>query len=62
MRLEHTLYGADKSHIEFIDVSSLNRHKYTRHMLLVSAGGKGKLVQLIADKVKCRTEPGKILL
>lgn len=29
-------------------------------MLLVNARDEGKLVQIIADKVKCRPESGKI--
>jgi hypothetical protein len=60
MRLEHALYGTDRSYIEFIDVLSLNWHQYRRQVLLVNARVEGKLLQIVVDKVKCRPECGKI--
>jgi hypothetical protein len=59
MRLECTLQTADMSHIELIDVSSLDRYDHTRHGLY-HLRSKGKLVQLIADRIMYKPDTGMI--
>jgi hypothetical protein len=54
MRLEHALWDMDKTHIGLIDVSSLNRYDHTRHGLHLNLRGKGKIVQLIANEIRCK--------
>jgi hypothetical protein len=60
MRLEHALWTANKSHIQLIDESSLDRYDHTRHGLHQNPRGKRKLVQLIADRIRCKPDTGKI--
>jgi hypothetical protein len=60
MELERALWTADKSHISLIDVASINRYNHTRHGLHLNSGGKEKLVHLIADRIRCGPETGKI--
>jgi hypothetical protein len=60
MILEHALWSADRLHIGLIDVSSLNRNDHTRHGLHLNSGGKEKLVQLIANEIRCNPDTGKI--
>jgi hypothetical protein len=60
MRLERALWDMDKTHIALIDVSSLNIYDHTRHGLHRNSRGKGKLVQLIANEIRCKPDTGKI--
>jgi hypothetical protein len=59
MRLEHTLWTPNRLHIQLIDVS-LDRYDYIRHGLHLNHRGKRKLVQLIADRIRCKPDTGKI--
>jgi hypothetical protein len=43
-----------------MDVSSLNRNDHTRHGLHLNSRGKEKLVQLIANEIRCKLDTGKI--
>jgi hypothetical protein len=60
MRLERVLWDMHKTHIGLIDVSSLNIYDHTRHVLHLNLRGKGKLVQLIANVIRCKPDTGKI--
>jgi hypothetical protein len=60
MRLEHVFRAAEKSHIRLIDVSSLDRYDHTRHGLCLNPRVKEKLVQLTADRSRCKLNTGKI--
>jgi hypothetical protein len=60
MRLKRALWSADRSHIGLIDASSLNRNDHTRHRLHLYSRGKEKLVQLTANKIRCKSDTGKI--
>jgi hypothetical protein len=37
-------------------LSSLDRYDHTRHGLHLNPGGKGKLVQLTADRIRCNSK------
>jgi hypothetical protein len=41
-------------------VSPFNRDDHTRHGLHLNKRGKEKLVQLIANEIRCKTDTGKI--
>jgi hypothetical protein len=60
MRLQHMLWNIDRSHIRLIFASPLDRYDHTRHGLHFTLRGKEKLVQLIADEMRCKPYTGKI--
>jgi hypothetical protein len=60
LRLESALWNADKSHVGLVELSSLDRYDYTRHGLHINLRCEMKLVQLIANRIRCKLNTGKI--